>query len=282
MKENIIIKDIQKPLLDIDNVLDEMSKSLKIIVSLKNDIDEIIQKNNDIKNFSKNAILLLKDKHNKIKKHIQKFMNKKNYIYNIVRIENNQNNINNNDNDNEENELLPKNNKTENAMENIKSKQNELKNIINNLDEKILKLELLDKKDSLIEEINKNDIIENNLIKNNNNMMIQEYQSLSKAKALKYDEETKEIQNVVNKIDILKETTHHIKMIEGNQGKELNYLKDVNIKIENNLDRGLDELSKTKKAKEEKNKNLVIGILFMILIILIFGYIIYKKIFKKK
>ena len=287
MEENYKENDInenQKPLLDIDNDLVEMSKSLKIITSLKNDIDDIIKKNIDIQNFNKNDISLIEDKYNKIKKHIQKFMNKKNYIYNFIRIENNsqKNNINSNDFDNEEIEILLKDNKMENAMDKIKSMQNELKNKINNLDDKITKLKILGKKEPLIEEINKNDINETNFIKNNNNIKLQKYQSLSNAKAYKYNEETKELQNVVNKIEILKETTNQIKMIGENQGNEINYLKDINVKIENNLDGGLKELYKTKKEKEEKNKNLGICIFFMILIIMIFGYIIYNKIFKKK
>ena len=44
MTENDIIinEDIKKPLIEIDNDLIEMSKNLKIINSLKDDIDEIL------------------------------------------------------------------------------------------------------------------------------------------------------------------------------------------------------------------------------------------------
>ena len=154
MKDNFIINDNKKPLLDIDNDLIEMSKNLKIITSLKSDIEEIIDKKSNINNFNNNIILQIEDKYNTIKKQIQKFMNKKNYIYNFIRNENpvnSNNNINNNDIDNEENEkLLNNNNKMENVMEKINIMQNEMKNKIKILDEKILKSELLKKKQSLI------------------------------------------------------------------------------------------------------------------------------------
>ena len=44
MKENNIIEDdIKKPLIEIDNDLIEMSKNLKIISSLKDDIEELMK-----------------------------------------------------------------------------------------------------------------------------------------------------------------------------------------------------------------------------------------------
>ena len=70
MEEN----NIKKPLIEIDNELIEMSKNVKIINSLKDDIDNLIYNKNDNNNNKSN----IEEKYNKIKTQIQKFMNKKN------------------------------------------------------------------------------------------------------------------------------------------------------------------------------------------------------------
>ena len=57
MNENIILNDNQKPLLDIENDLSEMSKCLKIITSLKNDISDIIEKQSNINKFNNNYVI---------------------------------------------------------------------------------------------------------------------------------------------------------------------------------------------------------------------------------
>ena len=79
MKDNYMINDNKEPLLDIENDLTEMSKILKIIISLKSDIEEKIEQTTKINNnnISKNYISFIEDKYNTIKKQIQKFMNKK-------------------------------------------------------------------------------------------------------------------------------------------------------------------------------------------------------------
>ena len=61
-------------------------------------------------NNNENIILTIEDKYNKIKKHIQKFMNIKNYIYNFIRNENisNNNNINSNINNDFNNIIMKK------------------------------------------------------------------------------------------------------------------------------------------------------------------------------
>ena len=69
MKENNIIdEDIKKPLIEIDNDLIEMSKNLKIINSLKDDIEDLI--NNLTNNNNDETITSIKDKYNKIKTQI--------------------------------------------------------------------------------------------------------------------------------------------------------------------------------------------------------------------
>ena len=112
MKENYIINENRKPLLDIENDLIEMSKNVKIINSLKTDIDEIIDKKSNKNDFSKNEILNIEDKYKQIKKQINKFMNEKNYIYNFIRIEkSSKKKINENDEKEnllEENKILKK------------------------------------------------------------------------------------------------------------------------------------------------------------------------------
>ena len=81
-EKNIIEEDIKKPLIEIDNDLTEMSKNLKIINSLKDDIEKLII---DLSNSNNNEIVSsIKDKHNKIKNQIKKFMNKKKFIYNYI------------------------------------------------------------------------------------------------------------------------------------------------------------------------------------------------------
>lgn len=72
MEEN----NIKKPLIEIDNELIEMSKNVKIINSLKDDIDNLISNKNDNNNNKSN----IEEKYNKIKTQIQKFMNKKIHI----------------------------------------------------------------------------------------------------------------------------------------------------------------------------------------------------------
>lgn len=283
MKENYFINDNQKPLLDIENDLMEMSKCLKIITSLKTDIEEIIDKKSNIENFNNNIIITIEDKYNKIKKQIQKFMEKKNYIYNFIRNENtnSNNNIINNDDDEENEKLLEDNKNMENAMEKIKSMQNELKNKINILDEKISKSKLLDKKRPLIEEVNSKEINEINPYENNNKKT-QQYQSLLNIKAYKYNEETKELQKVVNKIEILKETTNHIKTLEERQGNSINYIKDMNVEIKDNIEAGENELIKRKNKQTEKNKKIIFYLACLLIFLGLFSYLIYKKIFKKK
>ena len=241
-------------------------------------------------NNNENIILTIEDKYNKIKKHIQKFMNKKNYIYNFIRNENisNNNNINskiNNDinNDSEENEKLLEDNKMENAMEKIKSMQNEMKNKITELDEKIKNSKIIQKNEKLIDEINSNEINDINFNEKNNNISTSnnpQYQSLLNTKAYIYNEETKELENAVNKIEALKKTTDHFKIIEESQGSNINYLKDTNLNIEDNIERGENELIKRKNKESKKYKNLFICFLCLLLIIIMLIYAIYNK-FKK-
>ena len=136
--------DNKKPLLDIENELLEMSKNLKIIISLKNDIDELILK--EPKEINDN-ILIIEDKYEKIKKQIQSFLNKKKFIYNFI---SNEKIVNSNNYDikeeNEENEnLLNENNKMQNAKEAINKMQNKIKIQIDNLDKNLLSINFFEK-----------------------------------------------------------------------------------------------------------------------------------------
>ena len=80
-ENNKINEEYKKPLIEIDNELLEMSKNLKIINSLKEDIDQLIS---NISNNNDNISSSIKEKYNKIKNQIQKFMNKKKFIYNYI------------------------------------------------------------------------------------------------------------------------------------------------------------------------------------------------------
>ena len=81
-EKNIIEEEIQKPLIEIDNDLTEMSKNLKIIISLKDDIEKLITNLSNINDTKISSSI--KEKHNKIKNQIKKFMNKKKFIYNYI------------------------------------------------------------------------------------------------------------------------------------------------------------------------------------------------------
>ena len=277
MKENFIINENRKPLLDTENDLIEMSKNVKIINSLKADIEELINKKSIKKDFSKNDILNIEDKYKQIKKQINKFMNKKNYIYNFIRIEkSSKKKINEND----ENENLLEENKMDNAMENIKRMQDEIKNKVNSLDEKLKKVESFDfkKNDSLINEINKNEI--NFII--NENKKIQKYEnSILNTKADIYNEETKELEKVSKTIEMIKQGTNDMKLFVESQGNKINYLNDEHKKIQDNIENGIDELYETRTRREKKKTNIVVSIICLIFLIIIIIYMIYKKIHSK-
>ena len=277
MKENYVINENRKPLLDIENDLIEMSKNVKIINSLKTDIEELINKKSIKKDFSKNDILNIEDKYKQIKKQINKFMNKKNYIYNFIRIEKSSKKKSN---ENDESENLLEENKMDNAMENIKRMQDEIKNKVNSLDEKLKKVESFDfkKNDSLINEINKNEI--NFII--NENKKIQKYEnSILNTKADIYNEETKELEKVSKTIEMIKQGTNDMKLFVESQGNKINYLNDEHKKIQDNIENGIDELYETRTRREKKKTNIVVSIICLIFLIIIIIYMIYKKIHSK-
>ena len=156
-ENNKINEEYKKPLIEIDNELLEMSKNLKIINSLKEDIDQLIS---NISNNNDNISSSIKEKYNKIKNQIQKFMNKKKFIYNYIDTEKLSKKNNNIEEENEK--LLEDKNEYESVKENINKMQKKIISIINDLDKKIYELKLFEKKDNLIEEIEKNDIKEDN------------------------------------------------------------------------------------------------------------------------
>ena len=201
MKENNIIEDdIKKPLIEIDNDLIEMSKNLKIISSLKDDIEELMK--NLPNNNNDDNITSIKDKYNKIKTQIKKFMNKKKFIYNYIDNEklSKKNLLNNNNIIEEENEnLIEENTKLESIKENINKMQNKITNLINKLDNKLSEKNIrFEKEGELIEEIKKNDIgFNDNEIINKEQFKIKS--SLLNIKAEKYNEETKELEEALKK-----------------------------------------------------------------------------------
>ena len=285
MKENYVINENRKPLLDIENDLIEMSKNVKIINSLKADIEELINKKSIKKDFSKNDILNIEDKYKQIKKQIKKFMNEKNYIYNFIRIEKSSKKKSN---ENDESENLLEENKMDNAMENIKRMQDEIKNKVNSLDEKLKKVESFDfkKNESLINEINKNEITykydnETNFI-TNENKKIQKYKnSILNTKADIYNEETKELEKVSKTIEMIKQGTNDMKLFVESQGNKINYLNDEHKKIQDSIENGIDELYETRTKREKKKTNIVVSIICLIFLIIIIIYMIYKKIHSK-
>ena len=282
MKENNIIEDdIKKPLIEIDNDLIEMSKNLKIISSLKDDIDELIKNLPD--NNNDDNITSIKDKYNKIKTQIKKFMNKKKFIYNYIDNEklSKKNLVNNNNIIEEENEnLIEENTKLESIKENINKMQNKITNLINKLDLKLSEKNIkFEKEGELIEEIKKNDIgFNDNEIINKEQFKMKS--SLLNIKAEKYNAETKELEEANKVINEIKKGTDEMKLISSSQGYTINNLLDEHNYIGNNIDKGTEQINKYKKANENNNTNLIWFLSFVIILIVIFSCLIYYKIKK--
>ena len=282
MKENNIIEDdIKKPLIEIDNDLIEMSKNLKIISSLKDDIEELMK--NLPNNNNDDNITSIKDKYNKIKTQIKKFMNKKKFIYNYIDNEklSKKDLVNNNNIIEEENEnLIEENTKLESIKENINKMQNKITNLINKLDNKLSEKNIrFEKEGELIEEIKKNDIgFNDNEIINKEQFKIKS--SLLNIKAEKYNEETKELEEANKVINEIKKGTDEMKLISNSQGYTINNLLDEHNYIGNNIDKGTEQIKKYKKANESNNTNLIWFLSFVIILIIIFSCLIYYKIKK--
>ena len=282
MKENNIIEDdIKKPLIEIDNDLIEMSKNLKIISSLKDDIEELMK--NLPNNNNDDNITSIKDKYNKIKTQIKKFMNKKKFIYNYIDNEklSKKNLVNNNNIIEEENEnLIEENTKLESIKENINKMQNKITNLINKLDLKLHEKNIkFEKEGELIEEIKKNDIgFNDNEILNKEQFQIKS--SLLNIKAEKYNEETKELEKANKVINEIKKGTDEMKLISNSQGYTINNLLDEHNYIGNNIDKGTEEIKKYQKANQSTNTNLIWFLCFIIILIIVFSCLIYYKIKK--
>ena len=282
-EKNIIEEDIKKPLIEIDNDLTEMSKNLKIINSLKDDIEKLII---DLSNSNNNEIVSsIKDKHNKIKNQIKKFMNKKKFIYNYIDNEKlSKKNIVVKKNIEEENEtLIEEDNKLESIKENINNMQKKIINLINKLDTKLSQLNIFEKKDELNEEITKNDIIND---KEENEPLSQEQykikSSLLKIKAEIYNEEAKELEKANKMMDQIKIGTREMKLLTGSQGNTINNLMEEHNYIGNKIEKGIGELKEYNSANQNNNSKLVYFLCFVILLIIIFSCILYYKFKNKK
>ena len=282
-EKNIIEEDIKKPLIEIDNDLTEMSKNLKIINSLKDDIEKLII---DLPNSNNNEIVSsIKDKHNKIKNQIKKFMNKKKFIYNYIDNEKlSKKNIVVKKNIEEENEtLIEEDNKLESIKENINNMQKKIINLINKLDTKLSQLNIFEKKDELNEEITKNDIIND---KEENEPLSQEQykikSSLLKIKAEIYNEEAKELEKANKMMDQIKIGTREMKLLTGSQGNTINNLIEEHNYIGNKIEKGIGELKEYNSANQNNNSKLVYFLCFVILLIIIFSCLLYYKFKNKK
>ena len=282
-EKNIIEEDIKKPLIEIDNDLTEMSKNLKIINSLKDDIEKLII---DLSNSNNNEIVSsIKDKHNKIKNQIKKFMNKKKFIYNYIDNEKlSKKNIVVKKNIEEENEtLIEEDNKLESIKENINNMQKKIINLINKLDTKLSQLNIFEKKDELNEEITKNDIIND---KEENEPLSQEQykikSSLLKIKAEIYNEEAKELEKANKMMDQIKIGTREMKLLTGSQGNTINNLMEEHNYIGNKIEKGIGELKEYNSANQNSNSKLIYFLCFVILLIIIFSCLLYYKFKNKK
>lgn len=279
-EKNIIIEEYKKPLIEIDNDLIELRKNIKIINSLKDDIEEQISFLSNNKNINKEEIIsLIKDKYNKIKTQIKKFMNKRKFIYNFIDSEKlAKKNIPKEKNVEDENEkLLEENDKLESATQNIDKMKKEITKLANNLDKKLSELNILENKDELIKEIELNDINYDDKALNEQNQI---KSSILNIKAEIYDEETKELEKANKIISQIKKGTADMKMITSSQGNTINNLLDEHNYIGRNIEKGRDELNENKNRNQNNNSKLG-GFLFcLIILIIIFSCFLYYK-FKK-
>ena len=278
MKENNTTNgDYKKPLITIDNEIIEMSKNVKIINSLKEDIEQLIANNSSLNNDNNNT--LIKEKYNKIKSQIQKFMNKKKFIYNFIDNERlNKKNIRIIGNEEEENEkLLEDKNNYESVIENINKMQNRIITISNNLDKKLSTLNILEKNENLLEEIQKNDIDknDNNIFNNINKVQISS--SILNLKAQQYNEETKALEETNKLIEQIKRDTNEMKLISNSQGNTINNLKYEHDYIGLNITKGIDQLNERKNSNQSENRTLKNIVLFLIILIIISCCFLYYK-----
>ena len=278
-----ISEEYKKPLIEIDNDLTEMSKNVKIINSIKDDIEELISFLSN-SNDNKNNIIIsqIKDKYKQIKNQIKKFMNKKKFIYNFIDNEKlSKKNISNNKNFEDENEnLLEENNKFESANENIIKMKKEITNIANNLEKKLSELKILEKTGELIEEIEKNEInSNNNTLLNQNQYQIKS--SILNLKAQIYDEETKELEKTNRIINEIKKGTNDMKIISDSQGHTISNLLDEHNYIGVNIEKGNEQLKRNKDNNKNKNTKLI-GFLFCLIILIIIGFLILYFKFKNR
>ena len=273
MEEN----NIKKPLIEIDNELIEMSKNVKIINSLKDDIDNLISNKND--NNNNNNKSNIEEKYNKIKSQIQKFMNKKKFIYNYIDNEklvkkNISSNIIDNNAEEENEKLIEDKNKYESALENINKMQKKITILANDLDKKISELNLIEKKEELIEEIKKNEVESNNLL---NNQKLEYKSSILDIKAQIYNEQTKDLEKANKMINEIKMGTNEMKIISDSQGYTINNIKNEHNNIGMNIEKGIKELNINKASNQSNNSNTIKFILLIIFIILVFAFAIYYK-----
>ena len=278
MKEkNTTNGDYEKPLITIDNEILEMSKNVKIINSLKEDIEQLIGNNSSLNNDNNNT--LIKEKYNKIKSQIQKFMNKKKFIYNFIDNERlNKKNIRIIGNEEEENEkLLEDKNNYESVIENINKMQNKIITISNNLDKKLSTLNILEKNENLLEEIQKNDIDknDNNIFNNINKVQISS--SILNLKAQQYNDETKALEETNKLIEQIKRDTNEMKLISNSQGSTINNLKYEHDYIGLNITKGIDQLNERKNSNQSENRTLKNIVLFLIILIIISCCFLYYK-----
>ena len=285
MKENeIILEENKQPLIEIDNEIIEMSKNVKIINSLKEDIDQLISSKN-----INNNIPTINDKYNKIKTKIQKFMNKKKFIYNFIdneklEIKNNKNIIPI-QNDEEENEkLIEDKNNIESIKQNINKMQNRIIAISTTLDKKLSELNILkEQKQNLSEEIKNNDINDNEYsIFNNNNDQSLIKSSILNLKAQQYNEQTKALEETNKLIDQIKKDTNEMKLISNSQENTINNLKYEHDFIGLNIKKGVEQLNERKKANQSENSALKKIVIFLIILIIISCCFLYYKFKYKK
>ena len=284
MKDNNISnEDYKKPLIEIDNEIIEMSKNVKIINSLKEDIDQLVTNDSYLNN--DNNISLIKEKYNKIKNQIQKFMNKKKFIYNFIdneKLNKKNNNIIIVPNEEEENEkLLEDKNNYQSVKENINKMQNRIITISNNLDKKLSSLNIFDKKENLSEEIQKNDV-DNNNENNIYNNKVQISSSILNLKAQQYNEETKALEETNKLIEQIKKDTNEMKLISNSQGNTINNLKYEHDYIGLNITKGIDQLNEKKNSNQSDNSTLKNIVIFLIIIIIISCCFLYYKFKYKK
>ena len=98
-------------------------------------------------------------------------------------------------------------------------------------------------------------------------------------KAKIYNEQTKELEEANKLINQIKQGTNEMKLITSSQENTINNLKNEHNYIGMNINKGVEQLNERKNSNENDNKtlkNIVIGLIILIIVLSCFLYFKFK------